>query len=284
MPIANGVAAWARRIAQVPLRLVLSEHAAQSMLFGYTGKRSHKPLRHMIKLSYRWAEAIVAVSDGVAQELNRVAQIDPGRVRIIYNPVDSVLIEQLKTQPALHPWFDDNSIPIILGVGRLDQQKDFPTLIRAFDLVRKRRMARLIILGEGGERANLEQLVSDLELSDFVDMPGFVENPYAYMARARVFALSSATEGLPMALLEAMACGTPVVSTDCPSGPREILRSRRLGELVPVGDSAALAEGILRMLEVPTSPELLRARVKDFGVDAACKKYIDILFPSGGAA
>ncbi|MGA2227570.1 MAG: glycosyltransferase [Syntrophobacteraceae bacterium] len=280
MPLANGVAAWARRLAQVPLQLVLSEHNARSLVFGDVDKRRHKPLEYLIRLSYRWADAIVAVSEGVAHELKRLPGIDPNRVKVILNPVNSAMIEDLKTQPTFHPWLDEDHIPVVLGVGRLNKQKDFPTLIRAFDLVRKRQSARLIILGEDVERDELDRLISDLDLSHLVSLPGFVANPFAYMARAKVFALSSVHEGLPLVLVEAMACGTPVVSTDCPSGPREILGSGRWGKLVPVGDVVALAEGILKVLEDPTPPALLKSRAKDFGVEAASKRYIEVLFPS----
>lgn len=280
MPLANGIASWARRIAQVPLQLVLCEQDAVSLVFGDMDNHKHKPLQYLIRLSYRWADAIVGSSEGVAERLRKLPGIDPKRVKMIYNPVNSVLIEQLKTKRAPHPWLDDNSIPVILGVGRLEKQKDFPTLIKAFDLVRRRRAARLIILGEEVERANLERLVTDLGLSDLVDMPGYVANPYAYMARASVFALSSVHEGFALVVVEAMACGTPVVSTDCPSGPREILDSGRWGELVPVGDAAALADGIVKTLDAPTPPELLKSRAKDFGVDASCQEYLKILFPT----
>ena len=285
MPLANGIASWARRIAQVPFQLVLSEHDAKSPVFGDIDSRRHgyRSLVCLLGWSYRWADAIVGVSEGVAENLRKLPGIDPARVRMIYNPVNTALIEQLKKQPLCHPWLDNDSMPVILGVGRLNKEKDFPTLIRAFGLVRKRRTARLIILGEDVERPNLERLIKGLGLEDFVDMPGFVTNPYAYMAKASAFALSSIQEGFGLVLVEAMACGTPVVSTDCP-GPREILESGRWGELIPLCDSTRLADGIIRMLENPTSPELLRSRAKDFGVDAACKRYIEVLFPSDNKA
>ena len=165
---------------------------------------------------------------------------------------------------------------MILGVGRLTQAKDFPTLIRAFALVRKKRAARLMILGEGEERPKLEALVRELGLEREVTLPGFVDNPYKYMKRAAVFVLSSKWEGFGNVLVEAMALGTPVVSTDCPSGPAEILENGRWGRLVPVGDVYALAEAIIETLDEEHHPDVAN-RAKDFAVELAVEKYINVL-------
>jgi len=146
--------------------------------------------------------------------------------------------------PLDHPWFRPGQPPLLLAVGRLQMQKDYPTLIRAFAQVRQSRRARLLILGEGKERLMLEALIKKLGLEEDVSLPGFVMNPYAYMARASLFVLSSRWEGLPTVLIEALCCGTPVVSTDCPSGPREILRDGQYGQLVPVAQADALAKAI----------------------------------------
>ena len=147
--------------------------------------------------------------------------------------------------------FQPEGLPVILGAGRLTAQKDFGTLIRAFARVRREIDARLVILGEGEDRQALETLIHDQGLRDRVDMPGHVENPFKYMARATVFALSSRWEGPGHVLIEALALGTPVVSTDCPSGPREILFDGRAGLLAPVGDSDAIASAILEVLRQP---------------------------------
>jgi glycosyltransferase involved in cell wall biosynthesis len=175
---------------------------------------------------------------------------------------------------------------VVLGAGRLHPQKDFPTLLRAFARVRAQRPARLVVLGSGkraARRAALLALAGRLGVGADVDLPGFAENPYAYMARAAVFALSSAWEGLPTALIEAMACGCPVVSTDCPSGPAEILEGGRYGELVPVGDDAALAAALLRALDAPPARAALRARAAQFSLEAAVERYLPVLFPERGA-
>ncbi|MGE0681501.1 MAG: glycosyltransferase [Candidatus Binatia bacterium] len=180
--------------------------------------------------------------------------------------------------PFVHPWFTPSSPPVILSVGRLAKQKDFPTLLRAFARVRATRRARLMILGEGRKRKHLECLIKTLGIADDVALPGFVLNPFPYMARAAVFVLSSAWEGLPGALVEAMACGCPVVSTNCPSGPAEILDEGTYGPLVPVGDETALARAILTVLGSSITTEKLRARAFQFSIDRVADRYLEILF------
>lgn len=165
---------------------------------------------------------------------------------------------------------------MILGVGRLTPAKDYPNLIRAFGLVKQQRDARLMILGEGELRPELEALVDELGLNDSVALPGFVDNPYAYMAHASVFALSSFWEGLPTVLIEAVGIGTPVVSTDCKSGPREILDGGKYGILVPVQDSDALASGILDAMESPRRP-LPDEVALQYQPDAVVDRYLEIM-------
>jgi glycosyltransferase involved in cell wall biosynthesis len=174
-----------------------------------------------------------------------------------------------------HPWFEPGQLPVVLGVGRLTRQKDFPTLIRAFAHLRSRREARLIILGEGEDRPELERLIGELQLTGDVALPGF-QNAMAYMARSALFVLSSAWEGLPTVLIEALAVGTRVVSTDCPSGPREILQDGRLGALVPIGDAVALARAMEAALDQPggaVSPDAL----KPYTMDAAVDHYLSVI-------
>jgi len=165
---------------------------------------------------------------------------------------------------------------VILAVGRLVVQKDYPTLLRAFSLVRRKRQAHLLILGEGQERPRLEALVRQLGLTENVQMPGFVKNPYAYMARARLLVLSSKWEGFGNVLMEALACGTPVVSTDCKSGPGEILAEGRFGRLVPVGDAQALAAAMLETLQTPPDQAMLRQRAQDFTLEKSVKEYLRV--------
>ena len=219
----------------------------------------------MILKTIRWllssAERIIAVSAGVAEDLARQAPRIAGRVRVVPNPVPHDDVAAMAAALLDHPWFDEPGVPVILSAGRLVGQKDFSTLIRAFAQVVKSRPARLVILGEGRERGVLAALARELGVAEGVDLPGFVANPFAWMARARarVFAVSSIYEGLSMVLVEAMACGTPVVSTDCPHGPREVLEDGRWGRLVPVGAVGALAAAILETLRDPVAADRLMA-------------------------
>ena len=190
---------------------------------------------------------------------------------VLYNPTFTPSIEELaKIEPA-HPWFLDGGPPVILGAGRLEPQKDFATLIDAFQHVRANRSCRLVILGVGSLRAELEARIASLGLDDCVSLSGWVENPFAFMARAALFVLSSQHEGLPGVLIQAMASGCPAVSTDCPAGPSEILEDPSL--LAPVGDPKALASVMLRALDQPADKAALRANAARFSVERSIDGY-----------
>jgi glycosyltransferase involved in cell wall biosynthesis len=195
---------------------------------------------------------------------------------VIYNPVITDEFPALASQAPDHPWFSPGQPPVILGVGRLTPAKDFANLIRAFTEVRRQRKARLIILGAGQEGDGLEALARELGVANDVALPGFRPNALAYMRAAAVFVLSSAWEGLPTVLIEALAAGTLVVSTDCPSGPREILQDGRLGALVPVGDAGALAKAIVHALDKPSATVPLDA-LTPFTMDAAVDHYLHLV-------
>lgn len=197
-------------------------------------------VRFLVNLVYSKAAMVISPSHGVAEELS-------GQVVVIPNPLDTTAI--LRAASASPPVSKVSTNRFVLGVGRLSIQKRFDDLIRAFANLKQRHELSLVILGDGPERDNLARLAEQLGLSDRLIMPGFDPNPYRYMARCAVFVLSSGWEGLPNALLQAMACGAPVVATDCPHGPREILQDGRFGELVPVGDVEALSAAIARELE-----------------------------------
>jgi glycosyltransferase involved in cell wall biosynthesis len=263
----NPAAALAWRLAGVDTRLVLREsnHAPAA--------RVRSRLAHRF---YRWADAIAAVSDGVAAYVAAAAAVPRQRVVTIYNGVAIPELLRQAQVPLVHPWFSPGAPPVILGVGRLMPQKDFPMLVRAFARVRARRAARLLILGHG-DSLPLQQLAAHLGVGDDVSCPGFVSNPFQFMARASVFVLSSAWEGFPSVLIEALACGCPVVSTDCPSGPAELLDRGAFGPLVPVGDDVALADAILSALAAPTDRERLRARAAQFSVDAVAEQFIKLV-------
>jgi glycosyltransferase involved in cell wall biosynthesis len=216
------------------------------------------------------------VSGGAADDLATTSGIPRDQIEVIYNPVITPGLLEQAGRAVDHPWFAEGQQPVVLGVGRLTPQKDFPNLIRAFAEVRRRRAARLVILGEGPDRPALAALIAELGLEADADLAGFRENAAAYMARAAVFVLSSAWEGLPTVLIEALATGTPVISTDCKSGPREILQEGRLGALVPVRNPAALANAIDAVLDRRVSPPP-RQELLPFTDDAAVEHYLRLI-------
>lgn len=276
LPPTNCIAVWARAIARVRFRLVLAEHSTISVASksAYNSK-ARWILPALMRGSYRHADNIVAVSSGVADDLSATLSLPRERIHVIYNPVvnDKVLARSL--EPNDHPWLGAEQCPVILGVGRLTAAKDFATLIRAFAEVRKRRRIKLVILGEGEERPELEALVKRLGLEDEVSLPGFASNPYSYMRRSAAFALSSRWEGLPTVLIEAMACGTSVISTDCPSGPREILEDGKWGQLVGVGNPEGLVAAIEYALDNPNVDVGRRACF--FSEGRAVSEYLSVL-------
>lgn len=267
----------ARGIAGVPCRIVgrlgTNLSAALEGRSGVTRWLRVAPMR----LFYPHVDHVVCVSDGVREDAARLTGLDGERLSVVRNPVVTPRLATLAQEVPDHPWVADGSVPLILGAGRLTEQKDFPTLIRAFAKLRATRPARLVILGEGRGRARLLQLATELGVADDVALPGFTPNPYAWMARAQLFVLSSAWEGSPNVLTEALALGVPSVSTDCPSGPREVLAGGRWGPLVPVGDAAGLALAMAATLDAPQPPEALRAAVAAYTRDAAAAAYLERL-------
>jgi len=276
----NLAAIWGCRLAGTGTPLVIRQctHLSRAIVNTNfpTGRRPF--LGWMARRYFREAEAILAVSNGVADDLAVVAALPRRAIRTIYNPVVTPDLQARVSAPLDHPWFAPGEPPVLLGVGRLAAQKDFPTLIRAFARVRAHRPVRLMILGEGKKRRELEELADSLGVRQDLALPGFEENPFAYMARAGVFVLSSAYEGLPGVLIQAMASGCPVVSTDCPSGPMEILEHGSYGPLVPVGDDTAMAEAIQTVLDAPPSQERLRGRAAEFSMDRAVEQHLEVLF------
>ena len=279
---ANVIALLARRLAGVTTRLVVSEHANFSQSMTVEPSRRGRLMPWFMRGAYPWADGVVAVSAGVADDLARAIALPRESIKVIYNPVVGEQTLCLANAPLDHPWFAPGEPPVVLGVGRLTAQKDFDVLIRAFASVRKMRPARLMILGEGELRPELEALVRQLGIGADVALPGFQANPLAYMRRAALFVLSSRFEGLPTVLVEAMACGTPLVSTDCPSGPAEILEGGKWGRLAPVGDAQALAEAMLATLAETRHPDVAH-RARDFGVDRAVDGYLRALHGDKGA-
>ena len=271
----------AKQLARVPTQVIIGSHNNLSNYFQYQSVTYRKSLTAFLLRRflwfYSWADYIVSVSQGLADDLAKIAGRPLKNIRVIYNPVVTPELLEKAKEPLDHPWFAPGEPPVILGVGRLHRQKDFPTLIRAFALVRQHKPARLMILGEGSERYKLEALIDELGLTNEIALPGFISNPYAFMSKASVFVLSSLYEGLPTVLIEAIAVGKAVISTDCPSGPAEILDSGKYGCLVPVSDIKALAEAILTTLDNPTDSEALRQRAQQFSYETAVNKYLELL-------
>lgn len=274
---ANIIAIWARRLSGVPLHLIVSErNTLSSEAQGFRQDLRLRVMPYLVRSFYPWADCVVAVSQGVADDLVRIAKIPRQHIRVIYNPIVTPQLREKAQAACNHPWFAPGEPPVVLGVGRLSVQKDFVTLIRAFGNVRRARPARLLILGEGEERPALEALVEQLDLGQDVSLPGFVANPCPYMARAGVFVLSSRWEGLPGVLIEALYCGSPLVATDCPSGSREILADGRYGRLVPVGDALALGGAIEATLD-GRNPRPSRESWQRFEQETAVDQYARLL-------
>ncbi len=236
-----------------------------------------RKLPRLLRLWYGQADAVVAVSAGVAEELATLVKVPREKVHVIHNPIDTGRItRQAEAQPD-HPWFQPGQPPVLLAAGRLHPQKDYPTLLRAFASLRKVRTLRLAILGEGRERPRMEKLIQDLGIGADVRLLGFQPNPFAFMARAAVFVLSSAWEGLGNVLIEALACGCPVVSTDCPHGPSEILAKGRYGALVPVGEPEKLAHAIGEALARPADVRAGLERARAFDIQNIADQYVRLL-------
>lgn len=269
----------AKRVAHSSTRVVIQEVSQPHLVFQELRNKTWEG-RVATKLGYRFlyplADGVVAVSKGVAEELRQITRIRPERLHVIYNPAITPDFYEKANAPVEHPWFQAGQPPVVLGVARLHPVKGFDTLIRAFAQVVQQTPARLVILGEGSERSQLEQLVCELNLQGLVDMPGFDPNPFRYMRRAGVFVLSSRTEGMPVALIQALACGCPVVSTRSSSGVEEVLNGDQYGIVTPVDDVDALAAAILRVLRGErrqAPPEWL----EQFRIEHIAQQYLKVM-------
>lgn len=238
-------------------------------------RRNHLVERALYR---RCPDIVTAETKPVADDLVRMAPEIQSRVRVIPRPIvrwDE--IRRQETAGAEHPWMRDQAMPVVLAASRLEAVKDYPTLLRAFASVRRARPARLVIIGEGPEKERIWTMARELGIGADLALPGFQRDPAAWMARARVFVVSSLCEGGPRVLAEAMACGTTPVSTDCPGGPTDILGGGRWGELVPVGDQSALADAISRAIDHPIPPSELKRRAEDYSVAASTDQYEELI-------
>ena len=286
---AKGVAAYLERERpDAVLAMHISSVVPTTMARSLTGRHVHVVATlHKLFRTRRWlrrisgfyphADFLVGISSDVAARLAGLTRLPIERIHTVYNPIVSADVSRKANEPVDHPWLSAPDRPVVLAAGRLEEEKDFPTLLSAFAMLLERRRARLIVIGKGSQLSMLRSLAEKLRIGEHVDFPGFVANPLPFMSGADLFVLSSRQEGLPTALVEAMACGCRVVSTDCRYGPAEILEGGRLGELVPVGDSRALADAMDRTLSTPPDPDVLRGRAAFFGVDPAVDRYEALL-------
>lgn len=268
------IALWAVKLAGVKTRTFIRQ---PTMLRpSYDNKSWNSKVRQKAFLTTAGlADKVIVTSETMAKEFQSLSKVPKDRIEIIYNPVPIKEIEIKSFEPIEHPWFKKGKPPVILAVGRLTTVKDFETLIKAFATVQEEMPAHLMILGEGALRAKLEQLVEKLDINEVVQMPGFVENPYKYMKHADVFVLSSLWEGFPNGMIEAMACGTAIVATDCDGGASEILEHGKWGALVPVANEQLMARAIIRALFLKEAPSGVD-RVESFSVERIFEKYNDL--------
>lgn len=269
----NIVSIVSHKLSSVQIKLIVSEHNPPAEDSGL----KQKMVNTLATATYRWPDEIVAVSDGVADEVAKTYSLPRDDISVINNPVVTDEIFNKMEEPVHHSWIENPQYQVILGVGRFHRQKDFQTLIRSFEIVNKKvENTRLLMLGDGTQRENLEGLVRELELEEVVDFLGYVDNPYKYMSKSSVFVLSSRWEGFGNVLVEALACGCPVVSTDCPTGPREILCDGDYGPLVPVGDEEKLALAMIGVLNNPPDSAYLQQRASDFRLENIVDEYADL--------
>jgi glycosyltransferase involved in cell wall biosynthesis len=274
----NAAAIRARNLAATGVRVFAGIHTAMSREIEYLRPEKSSKHRRLFEKYYPQNDGYIAISKGVAQDMVDLLRIAPEKIRIVYNPVVTEGLYNKADEKVAHPWLESqDECPVILGIGRLEQQKDFFTLLRAFAIINQNRPCRLIVLGEGNQRQALQELATELQVADRFDLPGFLDNPYPYLKQASVFAFSSAWEGLGNVLVEALALGTPAVSTDCPSGPREVLQDGRYGALVSVGDATALAKAIEATLDNPLPADELQQAAARFTVENCADSYLAAL-------
>ncbi|WP_170007318.1 glycosyltransferase [Bacillus fonticola] len=278
----NLITIIANRISKNKTKIIVTEHANLSSV----NKKSKKnTLFNIIKLIlmkklYPKTERIISVSKGVQDDLRKYIKLDNEQMKVIYNPVISNTLYVKAAEQVNHSWYENKKNPIIIGIGRLTRQKDFENLIQAFSILKSRVDSRLIILGEGKDREKLEKLIKDLGLEEYVDLHGFEENPYKFLRNADMFVLSSKYEGLPTVLIEALALKCNIVSTDCPSGPNEILRDGEFGRLVPIENSELLAEAMINGIEKPLNindNEELENWLNEFDSSQVANNYLNLI-------
>lgn len=269
----NIMAIWAGKMAGVRTRIIASHHSALTFECRNSTQWQYRILPFLCRIFLPWAHANVAVSKGAADDLAQATGLPREKITVIYNPVELIDFENRINAPVEHAWVKERAIPYIVGVGRLTEQKNFSLLLDAFAKVTTQKNVRLILVGEGPLLADLKRQAITLGVADKVSFAGFQPNPLPFMNHASVLVMSSLFEGFGNVLVEALACGTPVVSVDCPYGPAEILEDGKYGRLAPLGDSSALAEAIMKTLSEPAPEEILKARGREFTVTKTAHEY-----------
>lgn len=276
----NIIAILAGKLSGTSAKIILGQANILSLNPGGRSELTKKSILFLVRRFYPLADKIVGVSKGVADDLITVLGIPAEKVISIYDPVVTEALFEKAEETLNHPWFLNKECPVILGVGRLTEVKNFQSLIEAIALIRQQRPVKLLILGEGQQRKTLEEQIRENNLTEAVSLPGFVQNPFPFMKHADVFALSSLSEGLSNALIQSLALGTRTVSTDCPTGPREVLEAGRWGILVPMKDPQSLAEGIISTLDnnIPFDSSAAKKHcITTFGMNEVVHQYINAL-------
>jgi len=273
----NRTALLARALARVPTRLVLSSGTTISIDLATRGPLERWVQRNSMGHLYPLADQVIVTSTGVADDMAAYTGLPRRLIRVVPSPVVPASLFEADLPRPDHPWVGAPDNPLILSAGELCSRKGFDTLLRAFVLVRAARPCRLMILGKGAARDRLLAQAAELGVAADFDLPGFVPQPYAWMAHADLFAFSSRWEGLGFVIIEALAAGTPVVATDCPSGPAEILANGRYGPLVPVDDHEAMANAILATLDAPLPRAKLQEAALPYEIEASTDAYLEVL-------
>jgi len=274
---ANRIAILANILSGKNSKVHVVEHTTHSLSLNNMSGIIRMLTNIVYRILYPKADMVIHVSQEAASDLERKYNWEQGRVKVAFNPIINEQLVSHTNNGTVHTWFGPGQPPVILGAGRLISDKNFSLLIDAFSKVRRQIDSRLIILGEGPERPLLEKKISGLNLQEDVALAGYVDNPFDYMKQASVFVLSSKREGLPSVLIEALACGVPVVSTKCPSGPAEILEFGKYGELVPLDAPDEMANAIIRAVKNPPKSEVNIERAKNFTIERSVKRYIELL-------
>lgn len=264
------------KLVRSKTQLITSVHVDYSGIPEQKKSVRLKVLNYTLKYLYKKADNVVAVSAGVAKDFSERYNYPLNKIDVVYNPT-YVEENYIKESELKYGAFYETDLPIIIGVGRLNNQKNFSLLIEAFEEVNKQIAAKLIILGEGANRIELEKMIEDKRLKDRVLLPGFVPNPIDYIKKSNVFVMSSSWEGFGNVIVEAMGTGISVVSTDCPSGPAEILNNTKYGTLVSMHNKEEMSNAIIELIKKPLNPELVKTRAKDFSVPTITNQYLNLI-------